>query len=90
MFTGPVNVLFDLVLHVPTMSAGYVPPVACAAVRERRPARPVAREERMIVSSSGSGLRYVRFLERRRFVLWRECGGVAAVNREGWRGMAMW
>ena len=35
--TGPVRVLFDFVLHVPTKSAGHVP---CADASAARPARP--------------------------------------------------
>jgi hypothetical protein len=43
--TGPVRVLLDFVLHVPTMSAGQVP---CADARAARPARP-AREYFMLL-----------------------------------------
>lgn len=42
--TGPVRVLLDLVLHVPTISLGHVP---WAAVRAARPATP-AREYFMV------------------------------------------
>ena len=35
--TGPVRVLLDLVLHVPTISLGQVP---CAVAKAARPARP--------------------------------------------------
>jgi hypothetical protein len=52
--TGPVRVLLDLVLHVPTNSLGHVP---CAVVRAARPATP-AREYFMIfVVIAGIGLR---------------------------------
>ena len=37
--TGPVRVLFDLVLHVPTISAGQVPWAAASAARPATPAR---------------------------------------------------
>lgn len=37
--TGPVRVLFDLVLHVPTISAGQVPWAAASAARLATPAR---------------------------------------------------
>jgi hypothetical protein len=49
--TGPVRVLFDLVLHVPTMSAGQVP---CADVRAARPTRP-AREYFIVFGCAGDG-----------------------------------
>ena len=42
--TGPVRVLLDLVLHVPTISLGQVP---CAVAKAARPARP-AREYFMV------------------------------------------
>jgi hypothetical protein len=51
--TGPVRVLLDLVLHVPTISLGQVP---WAAVRAARPARP-AREYFMV---GGAVVRIVR------------------------------
>lgn len=37
--TGPVRVLFDLVLHVPTISLGQVPWAAASAARPATPAR---------------------------------------------------
>jgi hypothetical protein len=59
--TGPVRVLLDLVLHVPTISLGQVP---CAVAKAARPARP-AREYFMMCVCRDCGDRRVQLFRVR-------------------------